>query len=151
MIGGLGRGRVPGKPAREPGLAIPRQVNMLNLLIEHRQDVALGDSQFVRVIALKRTLDSTNAPLVRRLDSLQRLFRGGAPMFSEPSPARADSLAEARATVREAAAAIHENNAAARDAAYALLDVQQLTRARAIESKAEAAIEDDTRKRSPRS
>ena len=74
-------------------------MNPINLMIEHRQDLALSDTQFMKVIAIKRVLDSTNAPLVRKLDSVQRLFKK-APLFSEPSPQRRDSLAQARALVQ---------------------------------------------------
>jgi hypothetical protein len=148
VIGGLGRGRTPGNLARDPGISIPKQVNMINLLLEHRADVALSDSQFVRVIALKRLLDSTNAPLMRKLDSVERLFRTGAPMFADPRAARRDSLYEGRAVVRETAAAVHENNDTFRDRAYELLNMQQLTRARDIEAKAEKAIS-DAEKRKP--
>ena len=145
--GGFGRGRGPGSLAKEPGLVVPQQVNMVNLLIQHRQDVALSDSQFVRVIAIKRTLDSTNAPQLRRLDSLDRLFRGGTPIFSEPSPARRDSIAEARAVLREAVAIMEDNNASAREKAYGLLNEQQLLKAREIEGKAEKAAEDHGKKK----
>ena len=94
-IGGFGNGRGPGNLTRESGLVIPKQVNPINLLIEHRPELGLSDSVFLRVIAMKRTLDSTNAPSMRRLDSLARLFRGGKPLFSDPSPERIDSIAEA--------------------------------------------------------
>jgi hypothetical protein len=147
VIGGLGRGRTPGNLARDPGVAVPKQVNMINLLLARRTDGAHSDSQFVQVIALKRLLDSTNAPLMRKLDSVERLFRKGAPMFSEPSIARRDSLYEAKAVVRETVAAVHENNTTFRDRAYELLNMQQLTRAREIEAKAEKALlEADKRK-----
>src|SRR6185436_19489326 len=53
--------------------------------------LSLTDSQFVRLIALKRTLDSTNVPLLRKIDSVQRLFKNGVPIFSSPSAARLDS------------------------------------------------------------
>jgi hypothetical protein len=145
--GGFGRGgRVPAI-AREPGLVIPKPVNMINLLIARRQDVALSDSQFKQVIALKRELDSTNAPQVRKLDSLDRLFRGGTPMFSAPNAARRDSLAEARAVMREAVAAITDNNASARDRAYALLTGGQVEKAKAIESEAVRASEEQEKRR----
>ena len=145
-IGGFGRGRDIGLK-REPGLVVPKQVNMINLLIERRQDLALSDSQFARVISLKRVLDSTNAPVMRKLDSVERLFRKGPPMFSNPSPTRKDSLAEARGVVRQATGIIHDNNAAVRDQAYALLNEQQLVAAQALEAKAEKAIEDDAKKK----
>ena len=144
-IGGFGRGRTPGKLLREPGIVVPKVVNAVNLMIEHRQDLALSDTQFARVIVIKRTLDSTNAPLVRKLDSVQRLFRGG-PVFSEPTIQRRDSLAEARSLVQEAIGAITENNATARDEAYGVLSVQQLETAQSLEAKAEQAIADEARR-----
>ena len=150
--GGFGGGRLPGL-RREPGIEIPKPVNMLNLLIEHRQEVALSDSQFKQVISMKRTLDSTNAPQMRKLDSVSRLFRGGTPMFSEPNAARRDSIAEARNMIRDAVSLVNDNNAAARDQAYALLSGQQAIKAKAIEAQAEKALEDakkaDDAKRKP--
>lgn len=144
-IGGFGRGRTPGKLVREPGIVVPKVVNAVNLMIEHRQDLALSDTQFARVIVIKRALDSTNAPLVRKLDSVQRLFRGG-PLFREPTAERRDSLAEARSLVQETIGAITENNATARDEAYAMLSIQQLDTAQSLEAKAEQAIADEARR-----
>ena len=144
-MGGFGRGRRPGQLMREPGITIPKVVNTVNLMIEHRQELALTDTQFARVIVIKRVLDSTNAPLVRKLDSVQRLFKGG-PIFSSPSAERRDSLAEARAVVQETIGAIVENNGTSRDEAYALLSVQQLATARSLEAKAEQAIEDEAKR-----
>src|SRR5580765_1032894 len=98
--GGLGRGGGRGGfgrgagVQRAPGVEVPQVVNVVNLLVEHRQDLALTDTQFTRVIAIKRALDSTNAPLMRKLDSVQRLFKNG-PLFSNGSPERRDSLTEA--------------------------------------------------------
>ena len=98
--GGRGRGGGGGKEgggiARDAGIAVPKLVNAVNLLVEHKQDLALTDTQFVRIIALKRSLDSTNAPLMRRVDSVQREFKGGAMLLGNPSPARRDSLAIGR-------------------------------------------------------
>lgn len=120
---------------------------MVNLLIQHRQDVTLSDSQFVKVIAIKRSLDSTNAPYTRKLDSLSRLFRGGTPIFSEPSAARRDSIAEARDVVDGTLAVLRDNNNTARDKAYELLNEQQLLKAHEIEAKAEKAIQDEKKGR----
>lgn len=135
---GMGRGRTPGNIARDPGIVVTKPVNMINLLIEHRQELALGDSQFARIIVIKRALDSTNAPFARRLDSLQRLFKP-APLFSEPSPQRRDSLAAARGVVQEMVADIDDNIAEAREKAFMLLSTPQLTIAEQIEEKARKA------------
>jgi len=136
---GLGR-RGPGSLAQAPGLSIPKLVNGVNLLIEHRQDLALSDSQFFHIVAIKRALDSTNAPLARKLDSLQRLFKGG-PIFSDPAPSRRDSLAEAHAVVVDAGGEIRDNISAARERAFALLSPGQAAKAQAFESASEQAIE----------
>jgi hypothetical protein len=143
---GFGRGRGPGNLPHEAGVDVPKQVNVINLLIEHRQELALSDSQFARVIIIKRTVDSTNAPLMRKLDSVQRLFKR-APIFSDPSPARRDSIAEGKAVVHETIAAVREHLDAARDRAYELLSSQQLSKAQDIEAKAQKAIEDEAGRR----
>src|SRR5690242_5356292 len=146
--GGMGRGvgrgsfgRGGGIP-RAPGVEIPQIVNAVNLLIEHRPELALSDTQFMRVIAIKRALDSTNAPLMRRLDSVQRLFKNG-PLFSEGSAERRDSVAEARSLVRDVTAAVRENNSTGRDQAYGLLSAKQLDIAHSLESAAEQRIADE--------
>src|SRR4051812_31912975 len=65
--GALPPGRGPGGGmSREAGVQVPKYVNAVNLLIEHRQELSLTDSQFVKLIAAKRALDSTNAPLLRK-------------------------------------------------------------------------------------
>jgi hypothetical protein len=142
MGGGMGRGKV-GDLTRESAIVIPKYVNPVNLLIEHRQELTLTDSQFAHVVIIKRALDSANTPLVRRLDSLQRLFKGGTPIFSSPSPERRDSIATARAVVQETIGNVRENVSAARDKAYGLLSYPQRTRAQELEDKAEKVIADE--------
>jgi hypothetical protein len=141
---GIARRR-PGNIEREPGLVVPKQVNAVNLLIEHRQDLALSDSQFAQVAVIKRALDSTNAPLTRKLDSLQRVFKGG-PIFSEPTPGRRDSLAEARGVMLEATGVIRDNISAARERAFGQLSPSQVTKAHELEAAAEKAIEDENKR-----
>src|SRR6476661_5270562 len=75
--GGFGRGRASGKMTMEPGIEVPRVVNPVNLLVENRAALELSETQFTRVIAIKRSLDSANAPLMRRVDSVSRLFKKG--------------------------------------------------------------------------
>jgi len=121
-------------------------VNPVNLLIEHRQELTLSDSQFAHVIAIKRTLDSTNAPLLRRIDSVERLFRGGF-VFSEPSREHRDSVAEGRSVIQEMSAGLRDNYSQAKDHAFSLLGAQQYAKAMDIYAKAEQAIIDDEQKR----
>jgi len=140
-IGGMGPDGQKGKAgrlARDMGITIPKIVNPVNLLIEHRLEVALNDTQFVKIVAIKRVLDSTNAPSTRRLDSLQRLFKPR-PIFSSITQQRRDSIAEAHPVVLELVAAIQENISNAKDSAYALLSARQLSTALGLESVAEQA------------
>jgi hypothetical protein len=142
-VGGFGRGRGPGKLAREEGITVQRPVNPVNLLIEHRQDLVLTDSQFVQIIGVKRALDSANAPLMRRIDSVQSVLKGGNPLFGDPSRARRDSLAAGRSVVQQTLAGVRENIGEWRDKAYKLLSSEQLTKAQDFEAKAEKELEDE--------
>jgi hypothetical protein len=139
--GGVGR-RGPGSIAREPGIAVPKLVNAVNLLVENRQVLALTDTQFVRIIAIKRALDSTNAPQMRKLDSIQHLFKGGSLVFGNPSPERRDSLVQARGAILDIQGTVRDNIAASRERAFALLSSPQSAKARELEDKAEKAIAD---------
>ena len=142
--GGFDRSRGPGKLARAPGITVPRQVNPINLLIEHRQDLDLSEAQFLQVIRIKRTVDSSNAPLMRKLDSVQAVLKP-MPLFREPSPLRRDSLAEGQALVQETMAAVREHLDEARSQAYELLSSTQVTKAQDIERKAQKAIDDEAK------
>ena len=144
--GALTPGRGGGNMARDAGIQIPKYANGVNLLIEHRPELVLSDSQFTRIVAIKRSLDSANAPLVRKLDSVQHLFRAGTPMFSTPSAQRRDSLSNARALVSDAIEAIRTNIATWRDRAYATLSSVQLTKAQDLEEKAERAAAEENQR-----
>jgi hypothetical protein len=138
-VGGVGPNGQKGKPgrlARDEGISIPGIVNPVNLLIERRLTVQLNDTQFTKIIAIKRALDSTNAPMSRKLDSIARLYKPR-PIFSVVSPERRDSIAQAHPVVLELVAGIRENISSARDSAYALLSAKQLATAQGIESVAE--------------
>jgi hypothetical protein len=97
----------------------------------------------MRVIAIKRALDSTNAPLMRRIDSVQRIFKGGNPIFSDPGPARRDSLAQGKAAIQQTLIGVKENISDGREKAFTLLSTTQLAKARDWEAKAEKALEDE--------
>ena len=133
-LGSLGRGRSPGKLTREQGIAIPKVLNPINLMIMHRQELTLTDTQFVQIIAIKRALDSTNAPLMRQLDSVAHVLKA-VPIFKEPSRQRRDSLAAGRQLVAEVVADVNDNIADARDKAVVLLSQPQRTTIDQIEEK----------------
>ncbi len=138
LPGGFGRGRASGKMTIDPGIEVPKVINPVNLLIENRAALELTETQFTRIIAIKRSLDSANAPLMRRVDSVSRLFKKG-PIFADPSVARRDSLAAAHAVVRESIAGVEVNNAEAKDKSHALLTSAQIIKAEQIEEKARKA------------
>ena len=151
-FGSLGNPMSRGKTIdmkRESGITVPKLVNPVNLLILHRQELGLTAQQFEAVIAIKRELDSTNSPLERRLDSLQRLFKGRSPLFGEPSAERRDSLARAQALVRVTQGALLDNIDPARDRAYQLLDLNQRALARQIEEKADKSAKAPERSTAP--
>jgi len=136
-LGSLGK-RTPTALKREPGIDVPPTINIVNLVVQNRQDLALTDTQWVKIIAIKRTLDSTNAPLVRRIDSVQRLFKS-APIFSQPSAAHRDSLELGKVVVKEMSADIDENIADAKDKVFGLLTTPQKERSEQIEDRARKA------------
>ena len=140
-IGGMGPDGQKGKPgrlSRDMGISIPKIVNPVNILIEHRLEVALNDTQFTKIIAIKRVLDSTNAPASRKLDSIARLYKPR-PIFSSITTERRDSIAQAHPVVLDLVAAIRENISSAADSAYALLSARQLATAQGLASVAEQA------------
>ena len=130
--------RLPSALRREPGIEVPPTINIVNLVIEHRQELVLTDTQFKQIVVIKRGLDSTNTPPVRRIDSVQRLFKG-VPLFSEPTPAHRDSLNAGKALVRELTADIEDNIADAKDKVFALLSTAQKEQAEQIEDRARKA------------
>lgn len=148
--GGFGRGRGPGNLQKSEGISVKLPVNPVNLLIEHRQELALTDTQFMHIIAVKRSLDSANAPLMRRIDSVQHMLKGGNPIFSDPSPTRRDSIAEGRAVVNESLVGVRENISDFREKAFSLLSTSQLDKAQEIETKAIKAADDEDQKQKGR-
>jgi hypothetical protein len=123
---------------RDPGLEAPPPINIVNLVVAHRQDMVLSDTQFVRIVAIKRALDSTNSPFFRRIDSVQRLFKN-VPIFTDPTPAHRDSVNAGTALVKEMSADIDDNIADAKDKVFALLSTPQKEKAEQIEDQARKA------------
>jgi hypothetical protein len=136
LPGGM-HGRMTG-PTRDSGVVMARHVNPLNLLIAHRQDLALSDSQFANIIVLKRSLDLANAPLLRKADSVERLFKGR-PIFARQSPEHRDSVRAGRELVDDVAGAVRENDDDYRARALALLNEEQLRAAETYAAEAAKA------------
>jgi hypothetical protein len=113
-------------------------VNAVNLLISHLRDLALPDSVVKRIVAIKRKVDSTNTPLLRRFDSLQAVIRqkGG------PKPEYRDSVDSPQVVLLKTMGEIRINIEPARVAAYSLLSPEQLEKAQGYESAAQQKYEE---------
>src|SRR5215207_8320385 len=58
--------------AGKPAPIVP--VNVARAVIEHERDMALSDSQRTQIVVIQRRLDSTTAPMLKKLDSLRPTF-----------------------------------------------------------------------------
>ena len=134
---GGGGGRRGGDSQDNTPAVLPQPVNPVNLLIQHSRDLALADSQVKRIVAIKRSLDSTNTPYLRRLDSLQDVIRKSAGRSMDD-----DSPMNPRTLVQRTVIDIRTNILPARDQAYALLSPDQLQKAKAYEDDAERKYDD---------
>jgi hypothetical protein len=131
--GGGGGGRRNGNSEAEQGSGVmPQPVNAVNLLIMHSRDLVLSDSLVKRIVAIKRGVDSTNTPLMRRFDSLQAVIRRRGPS----KPEWRDSVDDPDPVLQRTIAEIRVNIEPARVAAYALLSPDQLEKAKAYEDAA---------------
>ena len=127
--GAMGIGRSPGRddPAMKeigPGLEL-RLANGVNIIIAHARELSLSSDQLSRVAVIKRRLDSTNTPLMRELDSLERANRdrGVVPKSKGdlPDPANPD--------IERTLDALRTNLRSAEEDAYQVLSGTQLQRA----------------------
>jgi hypothetical protein len=116
-------------------------VNGVNVILDHQAELALTDSQAIRINAIKRALDSTTAPLLKRVDAARARF---APT-SGGSPAPRDSLVRAGAMIQEVMTAVRDSVHAARDRAFALLTPAQLTKALEFQDTAQRELDDEQR------
>ena len=138
--GGMGAGRGMGGGRRNgnnesdqaAAVAMPEPVNAVNLLIMHLRELALPDTVVRRVVAIKRHVDSTNTPLLRRFDSLQAVIR----QLGSRVEYR-DSVDDPRILLQRTVSDIRVNIEPGRVAAYALLSPEQLDKAKGFEATAE--------------
>ena len=141
--GGGGGGRRSGNDTEsDPAkVVVPQPVNAVNLLIMHIRDLALSDSQVKRIVAIQRSVDSTNTPLLRRLDSLQTVLH----QRGVPTALIGDSVGDPRVRMQQTAMIIRTNILPARAAAYALLAPEQLDKAMAYEDAAQQKYDEQER------
>jgi hypothetical protein len=140
--GGGGRRGGGGDTDSDPAkVVMPQPVNAVNLLIMHIRDLALSDSQVKRIVAIKRGIDSTNTPLLRRIDSLQNVLH----QRGVPTALVGDSVGDPRVLMQQTAMIIRTNILPARAAAYSLLSPDQLDKAMAYEDAAQQKYDEQER------
>lgn len=108
----------------------------IGLLLEHRTDIQLADSQVTALVRLNLRLFRRNQQLRLRLDSILPPDREPETEFGRGMPARsADTLDPVVQRARPLIEQIRENSRAARDSAFALLTPDQQDRARRLEER----------------
>jgi hypothetical protein len=105
------------------------------------KDLALTDSQRVQLRIVQHQLDSVNAPLLAKLDSLKPSWRpaGG---LNDLSSEQRDQLVELRKAHDAVIEQIRPNVAASREHAMAVLNKDQQERAAKLEKNARKRAED---------
>jgi hypothetical protein len=140
--GRMAAGREFGQSANDPLVSEARPVNNVSVLIQHRQQLALSDSQFVQLVAIRRAVDSLNFPLERRLDSLVRVEHNASSAFRRLPPDTARHIQDlARSTLDEIAANIRP----ATDRAHNLLSDRQVETAAILERQAQDMADQESR------
>jgi hypothetical protein len=117
-------------------------VSLAKVVLENdNNDMALTDSQRVQLRVVQKQLDSANAPLIAKLDSIKPKWRpaGG---LNDLSSEQRDELIAHRKAHDEVIAKIAPNVAASREHAMALLNKDQQERAVKLEKNARKRAEE---------
>lgn len=125
-----------GKPAPIVPVSVAKAV-----LEADNKDMALSDSQRVQITHIQRQLDSADAPLLARLDSVKPTWRpaGG---LSDLSQEQRDELVAKRKQQVEIVEAITPSVAKANERVMALLRPEQRDRANKLEKNARKRAEE---------
>lgn len=116
-------------------------VNVVDLMLTHRSELELADSQVTRLQQIGATHDSANAPLRARLDSL-RGERGA----GDAGDADRSAMRERFQGMRDTFASMRDHDQAARKDAYAMLTKDQKKKAERLEDDARKSMGDDWRR-----
>ena len=127
----------------KPAPVVP--VNVARTVIEHEGDMALSDSQRTQIILIGRRLDSTAAPLLKKIDSLKPTWRpaGG---LGDLSPEQRDQLVALRKAQFAAIDSLSPAFAKAREQVMTVLDPEQRERAEKLEKNARKRAEEMAKK-----
>lgn len=127
----------------KPAPVVP--VNVARAVIEHEQDMALTDSQRTQIVLIQRRLDSTAAPLLKKIDSLKPTWRpaGG---INDLSPEQRDQLVALRTAQFAVIDSLAPTFAKAREQVMTVLNPEQRERAVKLEKSARKRAEEMARK-----
>ena len=116
-------------------------VNVARTVIEHEKDMALSDSQRTQIVLIQRRLDSTTAPMLKKLDSLRPTWRpaGGLNDLSQEQREQLVSLRAAQVAVIDS---MSPTFAKAREQVMSLLRPEQKDRATKYEKDARKRAEE---------
>ena len=129
--------------AGKPGPVAP--VNLARAVIENERDLALTDSQRTQIVSIQRRLDSTAAPLLRKLDSLKPTWRpAGGP--NDLSPEQRQQIATLRAAQAVVVDSLTPTFTKARDEVMALLLPEQKERVAKLERQARKRAEEQSKR-----
>ena len=129
--------------AGKPGPVAP--VNLARAVIENERDLALTDSQRTQIVSIQRRLDSTAAPLLRKLDSLKPTWRpAGGP--NDLSPEQRQQIATLRAAQAAVVDSLTPAFTKARDDVMALLLPEQKERVAKLERQARKRAEEQSKR-----
>jgi predicted phage gp36 major capsid-like protein len=121
-------------------------VNVARTILEHdNKDMALSDSQRAQLTRIRRTLDSADAPLLKRLDSLRPNWRpaGG---LEDLSQEQRDELIAQRTAQVAVIDSLTPSYAKAREHVMALLRPEQQERAAKLEKEERKRTEEAARR-----
>ena len=129
--------------AGKPAPIVP--VNVARLVIEHERDIALSDSQRTQITLIQRRLDSTTAPLLKRIDSLRPTWRpaGG---INDLSQEQRQQLVAVRAAQAAVVDSLTPTFAKAREQVMSLLLPEQRERTEKLEKKERKRAEEMAKK-----
>jgi hypothetical protein len=120
-------------------------VNVARTVIEHEKDMALSDSQRTEISLIQRRLDSTTAPMLKKLDSLRPSWRpaGG---LNDLSQEQRDQLVSLRAAQIAVIDSMSPTFAKARDQVMSVLRPEQKERAAKFEKNARKRAEESAKR-----
>jgi hypothetical protein len=129
-----------GGPARDRAmLAMP--MSAAAIALAHSADLSLVEGQRSSLEAIRRSVDSANAPLRSQLDSLRPSQR---PVNSrDMSDEQREQMRARRASVNAVIARMRENAAASRERTFAVLSPEQRVRVEALEAEARKRADED--------